>query len=649
MKKTNALILTSIAILAILMFQSCTEKIPESKNKLVIDLEQKGDTISPYIYGQFIEHLGNCIYGGIWAEMVRDRKFYHPVTEVYAPYDTAEDPFWSSGKFRVLAASPWEIIGRKGSLKMDKKSPFTGQHAPEITLTDQENGIRQYEFSIVEGKDYAGYIYLSATRDATVSVALSYSDSSDQEIIKINDLTAEYVKYDFTFKGNQNDENASLKITGTGNGSFKIGTLSIMPTDNIDGFRPDVLALLKELDAPVYRWPGGNFVSGYNWKDGVGDRDKRPPRKNPAWNGVEPNDVGIHEFMHLCKLINTEPYIAVNTGLGTVDEVAEQVAYCNGDASSEMGKWRAENGSQEPFNIKWWAVGNEMYGDWQLGHMPLEEYVKKHNKVAEAMWKQDKDIQLIGVGHAGEWSETMLKYCSDNMNLISEHIYCRENKDLRQHILSIAEEIRKVSEQHRKYLEEIEGLEEKNIKIAMDEWNYWYGQYVYGELGVRYHLKDALGLAVGFHEYFRNSDLYFMANYAQTVNVIGAIKATPTETEFASTGLVLKLFRNHFGDIPVSITSNNDSLLVSAAISSDKDMLTVSLVNPTDSELDYNLSATEVNLNTPVTIYEITGDDPEDYNEPGSDRKVDLTSSEIKNAAYIKTKPYSITVLEIPL
>ena len=136
-----------------------------------------------------------------------------------------------------------------------------------------------------------------------------------------------------------------------------------MPKDNIDGMRADTIKLLKELNAPVYRWPGGNFVSGYNWRDGIDpDRDKRPPRKNPAWTGVEHNDFGIHEYIAFCRLINTEPMISVNTGLGKVEEAAKEVEYANGSADTEMGKLRAKNGSKEPFNVQFWCVGNEMYG-----------------------------------------------------------------------------------------------------------------------------------------------------------------------------------------------------------------------------------------------------------------------------------------------
>ena len=277
-----------------------------------------------------------------------------------------------------------------------------------------------------------------------------------------------------------------------------------MPGNNIEGFRPDTLKLMKELNSPVYRWPGGNFVSDYNWRDGVGDRDRRPPRKNPAWTGIEHNDVGIHEYMVLCELLDTEPFIAVNTGLGTVEETAMEVEYCNGSTTTAMGKWRAENGHPEPYGVKWWAAGNEMYGDWQLGHMPLEDYVKKHNRCAEAMRAADPSIQLIAVGAVGKWSENMLTHCADHMDQISEHIYVKEKPGLAEHAAQLRDEIKRVADAHRGYREKLPNLADKNIRIALDEWNYWYGHYIYGELGVRYHLQDALGVAAGLHEYFRN-------------------------------------------------------------------------------------------------------------------------------------------------
>jgi alpha-N-arabinofuranosidase len=390
-----------------------------------------------------------------------------------------------------------------------------------------------------------------------------------------------------------------------------------MPADNIHGWRADVVNLLKELNSPIYRWPGGNFVSGYNWKDGIGPRDKRAPRKNPAWTSVESNDVGIHEFMDLMQMIGSEPFIALNMGLGSVEDAAAEVEYVVGPATSPMGKLRAGNGQAEPFPARYWAVGNEMYGRWQLGFMPQDQYIKKHNDTAAAIWKIDPKAQLVAVGNIGEWTQNMFKGSASSMNLLSEHIYCKELPDPIAHAKQLADEIKKRADAHRQYRKEIPQLQGKDIRIAMDEWNYWYGRYVFGELGVRYRLKDALGVALGLHEYFRNSDLFFMANYAQTINVLGAIKTTPTAASLETTGEALKMYRAHFGTIPVPIDQQPEGLDVSIAWTADRSTLTVSVINLTNKPDTLTLNPTGGALRESAGLWEISGSDMEAYNDPG--------------------------------
>ncbi|RPH99087.1 MAG: hypothetical protein EHM72_12160 [Calditrichaeota bacterium] len=316
-------------------------------------------------------------------------------------------------------------------------------------------------------------------------------------------------------------------------------------------------------------------------------------------------------------MINAEPFVSVNTGLGSVEEVAEEVEYINGAQNTPMGQLRAENGHPQPYRCTWWAVGNEMYGDWQLGHMPLAQYVEKHNRVAAAMWKVDPAIKLIGVGAVGEWSETMLQVCSDYMNLISEHIYCQEMPNVAAHVQQLAEQIKFKADAHRKYRRQITPLQGKDIRIAMDEWNYWYGDYIYGELGVQYFHKDALGVAIGLHEYFRNSDIYYMANYAQTVNVIGCIKTTRTDAAFDATGLPLKLYRQEFGAIPVQVSGDVGNLDVSAALTDDGKALTVAAVNATSQNGSLNLNIVGGAIGRQVTKWLIVHPDPQAHNVPG--------------------------------
>ncbi|MFC1563441.1 alpha-L-arabinofuranosidase C-terminal domain-containing protein [candidate division KSB1 bacterium] len=609
---------------------------------IVIKADKTGTPISKYIYGQFIEHLGRCIYGGIWAEMLEDRKFYYP------PGDKM---------------SPWDIVDGQNAVKMITADSYVGDHTPEIQLTDGDNphGIVQDSLGLISGKGYTGRIIIAGSRDAApVEISLVWGrNSGDRQTIVVDEMDSEYTKIPLNFTSGKTTDLGRLEIVSRGSGVFKIGTVSLMPDDNVNGFRSDVLNLLKELDSPVYRWPGGNFVSGYDWKDGLGDRDKRPPRKNPAWKGVEHNDVGIHEFIDFCREIDTEPFVTVNSGLGDVKMAVGEVEYANGAINTPMGKLRAENGAREPFNVKWWAVGNEMYGGWQLGHMPLSEYVKKHNLFADAMLAVDPGIKLIAVGSVGRWDEEMLANCADHMDLISEHFYCQERPGLMAHVMQPSGHIKRISDAMREYRSTIPELEGKDIRIAMDEWNFWYGPHVYGELGTRYFLKDALGIAAGLHEYYKNSDIIYMANYAQTVNVIGCIKTNKTTSEFETTGLALKLYRSRYGTIPVEITGAPEPLNVAAAWSDDRRTLTIGIVNPTREEVEFPVRIENAALSGDGKLWLIAGRDEMAYNEPGKDPAVEIEELPIGRVSFkqdagtsgasfvFKIKPISISLYEL--
>ncbi len=639
-----------LSIIFAFVFSGC-QQTPKADETVKIDINAVSEPISPYIYGQFIEHLGKCIYGGIWAEMLEDRKFYYPVTFEFNPFGTADDPQWQTGDFQFLNASPWQVIGEEKTVSMDKKSPFVGEQTPVVKLKGDGSvaGIKQAGIEFLAGKEYTGRIILAGDASAAPVTVQITSENNESVKVEIAEISSEFKSYPLSFTTPFAGKNCAVEIVSAGKGSFKIGTVSLMPADNINGWRPDVVALLKELNSPIYRWPGGNFVSGYNWRDGIGEMDKRPPRKNPAWKGVEPNDVGVHEYMQLMEMIDAEPFVAVNTGLGTVQEVAAQIEYCRGSQDTPLGKLRAENGSAAPFNIRYWAVGNEMYGNWQLGHMPLSEYVLKHNDMAKAIWAVDSTAKLIGVGAVGEWSETMLSQCADYMNLLSEHIYCKEKDSLQEHVVQIKNDIKRVADAHRNYREKIGGLKEKDIRVAMDEWNYWYGDYIYGELGVRYHQKDGLGIAMGLHEYFRNSDIFYMANYAQTVNVIGAIKTTQTASAFETTGLVLKLYRNQFGSVPVKIaTPANPNLDISAALTEDKTALTVAVVNMDANPQNVLIDLGEIKAGKEGQAWVIQNTDPEAYNTPGEEPKVIIEEQPLDFSKKVVEVPgYSVKLIKV--
>jgi alpha-L-arabinofuranosidase len=619
-----------------------------------IDLTKEKEPISKYIYGQFIEHLGNSIYNGLWSEMILDRKFFFPVTDKFEPWGWAEpDDYWGGSKFQYLKASPWKVIGAEGTVTIDSLNPYVGKYSPQIHIPGNktEAGISHPSLTIETGKKYTGYFTLSGESQTLPVIIRLVVNDINIYILEIKSITSEFVKYHFSFIPDISSDNAKLEILSSSAGTFRIGVVSLMPADNINGWRKDVVHLLKQLNSPIYRWPGGNFVSGYNWRDGIGEIDKRPPRKNPAWTGIEPNDVGIHEFMNLMNMIKSEVLIAINLGLGTIEEAAAQVEYCNGSAETAMGKLRSQNGHPEPYSIKFWAVGNEMYGPWQLGYIPVSQYINRHNQAAEAMWKIDSTIQLIGVGSIDfNWSETMMKHCGENMNLLSEHTYVKENTNLKVHINSLSKEINRIADVHRKLMESDADIKNRNIKIALDEYNYWYGPNLFGEIGVRYYHKDALGIAKSLHELFRNSDIYLIANYAQTVNALGCIKVTPKASAFETTALPLILYRNHYGEIPIDISGNTSELDIVAALSSGRDTLTIAAVNSEPTELNLNFSLIEAAFIPRANKWSISHNDPMAFNNPGDETAVSIQTEVIDGKIEDVVIPgYSIVVIALPL
>lgn len=614
--------------LALLLTLSVTVRAEMVRPAAQINAAATAEPISKYIYSQFIEHLGRCIYGGIWAEMLEDRKFYYPVG---------------------ANESPWKPFG-DAAARMEAKEPFVGEHTPRVTLPGGRSaGIAHGGLAIVAGKGYVGRIWLAGDASAApVTIRLVAGDGTEAgEAITIRRLSPRFARTPLRFTARASSDMARLEIGSAGSGSFRVGAVSLMPADNVRGMRPDTLRLLKALNAPLYRWPGGNFVSGYDWRDGLGDPDRRPPRKNPAWRGVESNDFGLHEFLDFCQEVKAEPLIVVNTGFGDAHSAAEEVEYVNRPPESANGAWRARNGRREPWRVKWWGVGNEMWGPWQLGYMSLNQYVLKHNLVETAMRRVDPSILTVASGNMGRWTEGMLANCPDHMTLLSEHFYCQERPSVLEHVMQMTNNIRAKAEAHRRYRLTIPQLKGKDIRIAMDEWNYWYGPEVFGQLGVRYFLKDALGVAAGLHEFFRNTDIIGMANYAQTVNVIGCIKTTSTAAWMETTGLVLQLYRQQYGTLPVAVTGAPQPLDVAAALTEDRRALTLGVVNPMPDAMPLALSITGAALTGRGRLWRISGTDPQAYND-ASRTPVAIQEEEVRDlGSRVVLPPYSVTLYRL--
>ncbi len=335
------------------------------------------------------------------------------------------------------------------------------------------------------------------------------------------------------------------------------------PYADENGIRLDVLEAVKDLNIPLLRYPGGNFVSNYHWKDGVGPRDKRPPRMELAWARLETNQFGTNEFVDYARRIGTEPYFAVNLGTGTIEEAQQWVEYCNVKEGPYYAELRKKHGYAEPHNIKYWSLGNEMDGFWQMGHLNAEDYSKKAREAAKLMRLTDPSIKLIATGASNfrpnndphEWNATILSELKDVVDYIALHMYVGNHQDNYYNFVSsplVLEERTKVVKGM--IMREMEKADRGNrdpVYIAWDEYNIWYRwrqeETMTGEraLEERYNLEDALVIGGFLNAFIRNADIVKMANMAQLVNVIAPIFTEKDGMFLQTIYYPLQLFANN--------------------------------------------------------------------------------------------------------
>jgi len=300
------------------------------------------------------------------------------------------------------------------------------------------------------------------------------------------------------------------------------------PLADGQGFRRDVLDLLRDLRVSVLRWPGGNFVSNYHWQDGIGPRQARPPRPELAWGGVDSNRFGTDEYLRYCAELGTEPYICLNMGTGTLAEALAWIEYCNSARDTYWARQRRANGRDEPYGVRYWALGNEMYGDWQVGALSAEEYVAEATRWARAIRMIDPDVKLVGCGQTGwdDWDRTVTEGLIGLIDLYSVHIYTGSadywTNVLQPHQAERAIRCASAMLERAAYTRRIA----VPPRIAYDEWNVWYREPG-GALEERYDFADALAVGTYLNIFVRNCDRVRMANLAQLVNAIAPIVTTP--------------------------------------------------------------------------------------------------------------------------
>ena len=318
------------------------------------------------------------------------------------------------------------------------------------------------------------------------------------------------------------------------------------------GFRTDVLSEVKTLGVPIMRYPGGNFVSGYNWLDGVGPKDKRPTVLERAWNSLETNQFGTNEFVEWCKLVATEPLLAFNLGTGSVEQGVAYVEYCNVAKGTKWSELRREHGHDQPHGVRYWCLGNEMDGPWQMGTMTAREYGRKARDAARQIRVIDRELKLIACGSSNTvmptylvWDREVLEECYDQVDAISLHNYygntpALTGNDSARYLAMNLDMERQIQEIGAvcDYVQAVK-RSPKRLWLSFDEWNVWYrargGRFANGEgkfaprlLEEEYNLEDALLVGGFLNTLLRQAERVRLACLAQIVNVIAPLVTNET-------------------------------------------------------------------------------------------------------------------------
>ena len=448
------------------------------------------------------------------------------------------------------------------------------------------------------------------------------------------------------------------------------------PLADANGYRRDVLDAVKKLGVSILRWPGGNFSSNYHWKDGIGPRDKRPPRLEMAWGTVESNRFGTHEFLNYCEMVGTEPYICANLGTGSWEEAQQWVEYVNSSQDTAMTRLRRENGRRDPWKVTYWGLGNEMDGPWQMGHKSAEDYGKFALEAAKLMKWTDPNIKLIAAGSSNYsngidwigWNRTVLDFLKTHADYLALHMYVGNTaNDFGEFLAS------SVTLQER--IKTTEGVinaalsgqpRDRRIYIAWDEWNVWYrarGNSQRGRLILeeRYNLEDALVVATFLNTFVNNAHIIKIANMAQLVNVIAPIFTDEKRLFLQTIYYPLALFAAHtkgkalellvksptyrsrtLGDVP--------HLDASAAL--DNDSVVINVVNRhRDQPVETDIELQDKQFTGAVEISEVNAPDIKAENSFESTvvKTVQRSARAEKHSFRYSFPPHSFTVLKMKI
>ncbi len=639
------------------------------KNKISFNVHESIGELSPHMFGANLEHIGEAIYkNGVWAEVIENRKFCGAdkfiwetgVKDDHLDYGIIKP--WKgcnpSAKHVMYAHSNSEYIV-KGDEQINRFG--SGKQSQQITIrepSEKNRGIKQsinvnfineeHKFSIMlKGTGQKVYIQIGELNFVIKSQTKWFEF---KKVIRFNDLKTK----------------KTLSITINSDEIF-IANCSLMPKNTIFGFRKDITKLIKEWVPSYLRWPGGNYLSGYNWINGIGDKNYRLPFYDFAWYEWENNDVGTDEFMQWCEYIGSEPMITVNTGNGTPEEAASWIEYLTGSTKTKYGKLRLKNGRNKPYNLKTIFIGNEMFGGWQIGHTDAKTYALKYDKFVRAIKKVNPNLRYIAVGacmdHFGHWNEIVLSNIKERIDELSIHYYSiRTEKDKThphynsRYIATVAAST-EVETMLDKTIQEIKKNTKKNITIAFDEWN-TYVEAEHPNYIENYNIADALYAGSLLNACINRGDMITNTGIYHLINVMGNYRIDGQKIWKTPTTLILELFtKYHKGKIlKTSVDTSTfvspkmgkqpiykKNKLLDASTTYYQNQICLSVVNKSEKE---SLIISIPNHKKIIENYLVNGNSPTDMNDKKNLAKVTIKKNKLEYGKdYIKVPPHSFSLL----
>ena len=442
-----------------------------------------------------------------------------------------------------------------------------------------------------------------------------------------------------------------------------------------DGLRQDVLAALRRLRMPVIRYPGGNFASGYRWRDGIGPERERPARTDLAWHAIDTNHFGTNEFVRFCRKLNTEPYLVVNCGDGDMREARDWVEYCNSTQDSALVKLRRLHGFPEPHQVNYWGIGNEVDGPWQIGYKTPQEYARSFTEFAKVMKLVDPGIKLIASavslweGEVVERTQLLMEQASDFIDYLALHWYVGNPQDNFAEYMGVSELLEERLQAYEGLIRAIT-LERKigrPISIAVDEWNVWYRTHPrYGgipsqnKLEEVYNLEDALVASMNLNAFIRHARSVKMANIAQIVNVIAPIFTSKKGRVLQTIFYPFELYSSTCGQVALDVCWQGDTftagkysgvrtLDVSATLDEAKKQLVVYVINRSlDKALETEIMMTATRFSGKVRAITINGPDikaENTFNTPDRVRPRENNFTVDGQTFTYEFEPHSLTAL----